>query len=105
MEYKGLIQEVIHIKNLLLSHALCDDPAINDWVEMEGRKHIENSARGGASNVHSQSIKPTTSKKQARNIDGAGQIEKLWRNRNGIRKVSKLGDRLQSWNKHQMKLF
>ncbi|CCF36639.1 bZIP transcription factor [Colletotrichum higginsianum] len=44
MEYNGLVNEVTRMKNELMSHANCNDPNINLWLENEARRFVQISA-------------------------------------------------------------
>ncbi|OHW94649.1 bZIP transcription factor [Colletotrichum incanum] len=44
MEYNGLVDEVTRMKNELMSHANCNDPNINLWLENEARRFVQISA-------------------------------------------------------------
>ncbi|KAK1981740.1 bZIP transcription factor [Colletotrichum cereale] len=44
MEYNGLVDEVTRMKNELMSHANCNDPNINLWLENEARRFVQVSA-------------------------------------------------------------
>ncbi|KAL0943753.1 bZIP transcription factor [Colletotrichum truncatum] len=44
MEYNGLVDEVTRMKNELMSHANCNDPNINLWLENEARRFVQSSA-------------------------------------------------------------
>ncbi|KAK1965935.1 bZIP transcription factor [Colletotrichum sublineola] len=44
MEYNGLVDEVTRMKNELMSHASCNDPNINLWLENEARRFVQVSA-------------------------------------------------------------
>ncbi|TDZ34614.1 Basic leucine zipper (bZIP) transcription factor atfB [Colletotrichum spinosum] len=44
MEYNRLVDEVTRMKNELMSHANCNDPNINLWLENEARRFVQSSA-------------------------------------------------------------
>ncbi|KAK1655387.1 bZIP transcription factor [Colletotrichum phormii] len=44
MEYNGLVDEVTRMKNELMSHANCNDPNINLWLDNEARRFVQVSA-------------------------------------------------------------
>ncbi|KAL3304578.1 bZIP transcription factor [Colletotrichum asianum] len=44
MEYNGLVDQVTRMKNELMSHANCNDPNINLWLENEARRFVQSSA-------------------------------------------------------------
>ncbi|OLN84954.1 Cyclic AMP-dependent transcription factor ATF-2-like protein 1 [Colletotrichum chlorophyti] len=44
LEYSGLVDEVTRMKNELMSHANCNDPNINLWLESEARRFVQSSA-------------------------------------------------------------
>ncbi|KEY72649.1 hypothetical protein S7711_09762 [Stachybotrys chartarum IBT 7711] len=42
-EYDRLLADVIELKNLLISHACCNDANIDSWIEGEARKILQKS--------------------------------------------------------------
>jgi hypothetical protein len=44
-EYDELLEQVTRMKNSLLSHATCNDPIIDGWIEVEARKYVVKSIR------------------------------------------------------------
>ncbi|KAK2759671.1 transcription factor atf21 [Colletotrichum kahawae] len=44
MEYNGLVDQVTRMKNELMSHANCNDPNINLWLENEAQRFVQSSA-------------------------------------------------------------
>lgn len=43
-EYKGLMNEANHVKSQLMSHASCNDPKIDQWLENEARRIVGKAA-------------------------------------------------------------
>lgn len=44
LEYKGLLGEVSRMKNELMTHASCNDPNIDKWIENEARRFVESAS-------------------------------------------------------------
>ena len=42
MEYNALVLESTRMKNHLMTHANCNDPNIDQWIENEARKFVQN---------------------------------------------------------------
>ncbi|KAH7303757.1 hypothetical protein B0I35DRAFT_343078, partial [Stachybotrys elegans] len=44
-QYKELLSAVMEIKNSLLTHSTCNDPVINEWINIEAGKYVETSLK------------------------------------------------------------
>ncbi|ROT38884.1 hypothetical protein SODALDRAFT_249026, partial [Sodiomyces alkalinus F11] len=40
-EYNGLLDEVSRMKNELISHAHCNDPNIDQWLDNEAKRFVQ----------------------------------------------------------------
>lgn len=43
-EHNALVSELTRMKNMLMSHASCHDPNIDQWIDNEARRFVQNTA-------------------------------------------------------------
>lgn len=54
-EYHGLVEEISGLKQELMSHASCNDPNINQWLENEARKFVQTTSEKLSGGEHHRS--------------------------------------------------
>jgi hypothetical protein len=92
-EYGILLGEVSMIKNLLMRHAGCKDPNIDQWIELEAKKFVQkpshNSEEASAAHRLSLSLLHSASASASRRASLAGEDSHgLWSGRATANSVS-----------------